>query len=206
MVKSTFYNLPDEKRERIISAIMQEFSSTESEKVSINRIIKTAKISRGSFYQYFDDKVDLVEVLIKSLVDIALDETVKAINVSDGDIFYTYEKLLDTITEFSNDKAQRAVLKNLVKNIRANDSLISDYMINRFKGFSELEKLSSNYSRKNFRFDTDEDIEALQQILNQILKNSAFRLFVKEDSIENVKADFMRKLEIVKQGTIIHNP
>ena len=28
-----------------------------NEKVSINRIIKTAEISRGSFYQYFDDKV-----------------------------------------------------------------------------------------------------------------------------------------------------
>ena len=66
MIKKTFYNLPEEKRQRIIDAIMNEFSGSPSEKVSINRIIKEANISRGSFYQYFDDKVDLVEILTRT--------------------------------------------------------------------------------------------------------------------------------------------
>ena len=203
MIKSTFYNLPDEKRDRIIKAIVHEFSSADSEKVSINRIIKAANISRGSFYQYFDDKVDLVEVLVKSIVNAALEEIFKAVSVSNGDIFYTYEKLLDVVSEFSKDKTQSAILKNLVKNIRANDNLISDYLINRFKGFDELKKLCSSYSREKFRFNSDEDMNALQQILNSILKNSVFKIFCQDENIESVKADFMRKLEIVKRGTLI---
>lgn len=204
MIKQTFYNLPDEKRERIITAIMQEFSNADSDRVSINRIIKNANISRGSFYQYFDDKVDLVEVLMKSIVDIALKEIFKAVSVSNGDIFYTYEKLLDVVSGFSKDQTQCAILKNLVKNIRANDNLISDYLMNRFKGFVEFEKLCATYSRENFRFKNDEDMRALQQILNSILKNSVFKIFCQDENIESVKADFLRKLEIIKLGTLIN--
>ena len=55
MIKSTFYNLPEEKRQRITDAIFNEFAGSSGERVSINNIIKNANISRGSFYQYFDD-------------------------------------------------------------------------------------------------------------------------------------------------------
>ena len=64
-ILKTFYNLPYEKRKRISDAIIKEFMERPNEKVSINRIIKTAEISRGSFYQYFDDKVDLIEIITK---------------------------------------------------------------------------------------------------------------------------------------------
>ncbi|MGN1396313.1 MAG: TetR/AcrR family transcriptional regulator, partial [Lactococcus garvieae] len=69
MIKKTFYNLPEEKRQRIISAIMQEFASSSTEKVSINRIIKAANISRGSFYQYFEDKSDLLDYILSNWKD-----------------------------------------------------------------------------------------------------------------------------------------
>ena len=51
MIKPTFYNLSDDKRKRVLQAILEEFADTDSEKISINRIIKRANISRGSFYQ-----------------------------------------------------------------------------------------------------------------------------------------------------------
>lgn len=49
MIKNTFYNLPEEKRQRITDAIFNEFSGSSGERVSINNIIKNANISRGSF-------------------------------------------------------------------------------------------------------------------------------------------------------------
>lgn len=60
MIHETFYNLPTEKQERIINAASQEFISCPYEKTSINRIIEQAKIPKGSFYQYFDSKEDLL--------------------------------------------------------------------------------------------------------------------------------------------------
>ena len=109
MIKKTFYNLPEEKRQRIIDAIMKEFSSSTAEKVSINRIIKTANISRGSFYQYFDDKVDLVEVLTKKFIDLSLEGANIALKYSNNDIFYTYEKLFEIISDFAKDSRQKAI-------------------------------------------------------------------------------------------------
>lgn len=55
----TFTNLSAEKQRRIFDAAVLEFSTRRFSEASINQIIKTAGISRGSFYQYFSDKEDL---------------------------------------------------------------------------------------------------------------------------------------------------
>ena len=59
MPKETFFNLPDEKRNLIISAAMEEFSKASYDAASINQICKKSGISKGSFYQYFADKLEL---------------------------------------------------------------------------------------------------------------------------------------------------
>ncbi len=203
MIKQTFYNLSEEKRQRIVDAIVKEFADSPTEKVSINRIIKVAGISRGSFYQYFDDKVDLVEVLIKTLVDATLDNTYKVLRSTGGDIFSTYEKIFEIIVEFSNDSEKKKILKNLIKSLKVNDSLVSEYIFNRFKGFSHCNDMTQYYSRDNLKFKSDEDVECLSQILSQTLKNALFEFYAKGQEYEKVKSDFLRKLEIIKSGAII---
>lgn len=59
MPKETFFNLPSDKRNLIISAAMEEFSKANYNTASINRICKRSNIPKGSFYQYFEDKMDL---------------------------------------------------------------------------------------------------------------------------------------------------
>jgi TetR/AcrR family transcriptional regulator len=59
MTKSTFYNLSDEKKDRIFDAALLEFSTRRFSEASLNQIIKSAGIPKGSFYQYFDNKEDL---------------------------------------------------------------------------------------------------------------------------------------------------
>ena len=202
MIKRTFYNLPEQKRQRIIDAIVEEFSSSSTEKVSINRIVKAANISRGSFYQYFDDKVDLVEVLTKSFVDLSIEGANKALEYSNGDIFYTYEKLFEIITNFAQDKTQKVILNNLLRSLRANDDLISEYLLNRFNGFEELNKIAKQYNTDNLKFKSSEDVEYLSQILTQLLKNAIFNYFVIDVDYQTVKKTFLRKLEIVKSGAV----
>ena len=202
MIKKTFYNLPEEKRQRIISAVMNEFSSSATEKVSINRIIKAANISRGSFYQYFDDKVDLVEVLVKTFADISVEGGRKALEYSNGDIFYTYEKLFDIIADFGRDKKQKMILKNLMKNLRANDDLISEYLINRFEGLAPFREFSNRFNRDNLKYKSAEDVQCLSQILTQVLKNAIFDVFVAGMDCDKVRKNYLRKLEIIKSGAV----
>ena len=178
MIKSTFYNLPEEKRQRITDAIFNEFAGSSRERVSINNIIKTANISRGSFYQYFDDKVDLVEVMTRSFINFSLEKATEVISRTHGDIFVTYDLLFEILCECSKDAKQSIIMKNLIKNIKANDSLVSEYFINRFKGVAELVSVTNNFDRSNLKYTSDEDVKCLSQILTQVLKNAVFNVFV----------------------------
>jgi len=59
MPKQTFLNLPEEKREIIMNAAIEEFAEYGLENASTNRIVKNSGIAKGSFYQYFEDKQDV---------------------------------------------------------------------------------------------------------------------------------------------------
>lgn len=65
MPKATFYNIDSEKRERIIEVIIDEFSENTYEAASINQIVKASDIAKGSFYQYFEDKLDIYKMAIE---------------------------------------------------------------------------------------------------------------------------------------------
>ena len=66
MPSTTFYNLPAEKRERLLSAARAEFARVPYEDASVNRIIRAAGIPRGSFYMYFTDKEELFRFLMET--------------------------------------------------------------------------------------------------------------------------------------------
>ena len=202
MIKSTFYNLPDDKRRRVTKAIVSEFAEAADEKISINRIIKRAAISRGSFYQYFDDKVDLIEVLMKRSVEFLIESLNKAVNDSNGDIFYIYEQIFDIIVAFSENETNRIVLRRLTRNLRANNDLVSEYLLNRFNGLSEFIGCFKTYSRSGLRYPGDRDFELLTQILNGMLKNAVFNFLVIEQPLEAVRSEYTRKLEILKTGAV----
>jgi AcrR family transcriptional regulator len=70
MPKQTFFNLPEKKRQTIVDVAIKEFAESGFEAASINRIVANSGISKGSFYQYFEDKLDL----FKHLVDILAQE------------------------------------------------------------------------------------------------------------------------------------
>ena len=206
MIKKTFYNLPEEKRQRVTEAIVDEFANAEDDKVSINRIVQKANISRGSFYQYFDDKLDLVEVLIRSYLNLVVDDLRRAIISSDGDIFYTFECVYDIIIGLSKDERNRKVLRNLISNIRANNNLVSDYIVKRYikqyKSIEEFINITDEFSRKSFRFKSDEDLTYLQQILTSVLKNEIYNFYVFDTDPEETKARYLRKLYIIKRGAL----
>ncbi len=67
MPKQTFLNLPVEKRNTIIHAAIEEFAEYGLENASTNRIVANSGISKGSFYQYFEDKQDVFMYLLTVL-------------------------------------------------------------------------------------------------------------------------------------------
>lgn len=67
MPKNTFFNLPLDKKNRIMDAIMDEFGRNTYEHINLANIIRDSEIPRGSFYQYFVDKDDVFHHLIQEI-------------------------------------------------------------------------------------------------------------------------------------------
>lgn len=67
MPTKVFYNLDEEKKQRIFEAAKKEFSNACYENVSIKKITEHAKIARASFYAYFEDKEDLLLFILKKI-------------------------------------------------------------------------------------------------------------------------------------------
>ena len=64
MPNQTFFNLPEKKRKTITKIAIAEFASHDYDSASITKIVKQAKIAKGSFYQYFEDKKELYLYLV----------------------------------------------------------------------------------------------------------------------------------------------
>ncbi len=64
MPNQTFFNLPDKKRQTITDLAIAEFANNDYQNASITKIVKQAKIAKGSFYQYFEDKKELYLYLV----------------------------------------------------------------------------------------------------------------------------------------------
>ncbi|MDN6161510.1 MAG: TetR/AcrR family transcriptional regulator, partial [Atopostipes sp.] len=100
MVLTTFLNLPEKKKERIMTAALAEFSRVVMNEASVTNIVKKADISRGSFYQYFEDKEDLYQYLIKNAYREHRQHLYETIESNDGDL---YQSLLDFYSEYIDE-------------------------------------------------------------------------------------------------------
>jgi len=87
MSTETFLRLPEEKRNRVLDAAWEEFTRVRYTDVSINKIILKARIPRGSFYQYFQDKADLFAYLMGDIRDQIAALFAGLLREAEGDLF-----------------------------------------------------------------------------------------------------------------------
>lgn len=126
MPKQTFFNISEERRNRILEVAVDAFASKSYYKVSVNSIVEAADISKGSFYQYFDNKLDLFKYILKYLGDKKL-EYIDEHTVYNNEMnFFDYLKAI-YIAGFKfalNNKK----LFNISKSIFSNDDLKFEFV------------------------------------------------------------------------------
>lgn len=67
MPKETFFNLDEEKRQKIMVVVIDEFAAHDYKSASISKICQVAGIAKGSFYQYFENKKDLYSYILQHI-------------------------------------------------------------------------------------------------------------------------------------------
>ena len=102
---TTFFHLPQAKREKLLQCARDEFSRVPFDEASINRIVHQAEISRGSFYMYFTDKADLFRYLLQCYLDDLTQLMVQLLDREQGDLFAAFESLFQALVERREDLA-----------------------------------------------------------------------------------------------------
>lgn len=201
MIKKTFYNLSDKKKERIVNAIKKEFAENPSEKASINNIVKRADISRGSFYQYFDDKLDLIEVLYQDFTEKTLNNFLKLMMENNNDVFITFKKIFDEIVVKVNESEDKYILRNIKDTVKTNSNLFTEYMSTRIDK-KHKEEFLKNINTKDFKKQNSEYIEIVFDMLSKILAIALFDLLKKEKEFEKIRKEYITKIDIIKNGAV----
>ena len=199
MPTERFYNLPARKKKVIVNAIVEEFIRVPFEKASINKIIKTAGISRGSFYTYFMDKDDVLGYLFEEGFEKFQNGWVSCARKNGGDLWKTAEAVLS----YSMNNTKENALK-LIKNIFDNRGMYGDAHCLHDQKEKDRDTLKEiMYQAIDTSDFKDQSIETFGMLVTMIFFEIAYCMgwyyHHKEDE-EKIKKIFREKLEILQYG------
>ena len=172
MIHETFHHLPEEKKNRLFQAAYKEFAQNTFEKSSINRILDDARISKGSFYQYFDNKEDLFFLCIRNICEKAISQLNTDKPLDQGIIQAKKLGLKEAAVMFTSviykylDEVEQKVFKHLIEapdSIRNNTLLRISYEFNVPVIKAEFKKYDS------IRQDIDQDYYAYLLSLSEAM-------------------------------------
>ena len=198
MALENYYKLKEKKKKIILEAIYTCLCNKNYDEISVNDISTESEISRGSFYNYFEDKHDAVSTYIDSKVREYFQKFKDAIIAENGSIIEGAKHIYyDNKKELQNE-FNRTVVKNFkffvefgMQSVKSNNFLNDTVeMINWLISNSKEGKNGFNTQKKMANlFDLLVSL-VLTTLCSQVMFNSSF--FKKYD-------DFDFKINLIKK-------
>lgn len=198
MPSTTFFNLEEKKKKKIIEAAIDEFSIHLIEDVSINQIIKKAHIARGSFYMYFKDKNDLYNYLL-TLHQKEINKNIeKELIKAKGDFLEALENMYEKIINETFFKKHASFFKNMFINSKftMNDNIEKekDSLLN------TLTPTFNKYVNKSiYKIEEEKLIEAFCFAFF-IMNITLAQTFLNKEEQKTQKEKLKNKLSFLKYG------
>ena len=198
MPSDTFLRLNDEKKKKLIDASFKEFSLNNFNDVSINRIIKEAGISRGSFYMYFEDKKDLYFYLLEQHLEILINNMKKDLIKNKGDLFKMFQNnIKEEFNSFKNNNIN--FFKKSLENVTIMEESKKTFG---FRDKRLLRELIPNINLELLNDNAKKHIEVIFAINMHLLMVTLIKL-LKEDCLdEEILKDYYEQLDILKYGCV----
>lgn len=192
-MNSLFKSLKVEKQERIINAAIKEFVQSGFDKASTNEIVKEAGISKGSLFNYFNNKKDLYFYLIEHSVQV-IERIYDLIDLNEPDIFIRLEKLgfkkleiqrkypqvfdfLFSLTQEESDEVRKEIKQKI-------DSIFN-------------QGLALVYEKIDYsKFRDDIDIQKAIEILTWTMRGFGEKAINQLSTMEEVGEEYLKEWEI----------
>ena len=192
-MSDSFNLLDEEKRQKIVNAALKEFSQSGYEKASTNKIISSADISKGSLFNYFENKKQLFLYLFDYCEKLNGEYLLDSVDWSEKDFLARLEETMLKMTGFlklypdameflrkakhENSPAVRDEVMKIKKSStdKLAERMISDIDYSLFKPELELESVFFtiqttllallNEAVKQGRMDSDDTIITIKKYL-----------------------------------------
>ena len=197
MPKQTFFNLKEEKKEKIEKALIKEFSNNTFEKASISNIIAEANIPRGSFYQYFEDKEDAIYYIINKYLEKEKNRIYQYLLKNKGDIFETAINIYEDTAKITEKNENEELFKNILQELEKNNINVFDEHKKILKSQKTIEKM---INKTELNIENEEDLQDFLRILNVIIRAISMEVVLKKLTVEEGKQRLIREIEILKKG------
>ena len=205
MASERFLKLPEDKKNKIISAAMHEYCNEPLEAVSINRIIKEAGISRGSFYTYFEDKQDLLCFLGEAMRR-KHDEVLKdCVLKSNGDFFAAIDLFLEACIRYLQETKHLNFQKNVA--IHANINPLHELQHSNAEREKHMELAGWIYEHvdvSRLRISNAREMLALMMCCYMNLMIAVVEICQKPENTGPVMEGYRLRMRFVKEGALKH--
>ena len=114
MPKSTFLNLPNEKKQRLIEILLENFSARHISQVKVADIVEDMAMSRGAFYKYFEDLEDAYTYTIQYYSIQIHRDILKYISQNKQDFFQGIENYLAWCSELEQKSSYWQAIREVM--------------------------------------------------------------------------------------------
>jgi len=198
MQKETFFNLSDEKKQKILQSAVDEFTENEMYKSRVSNIIKNAGIPRGSFYQYFEDLEDLYFYVIEGEFDKMFKIGETYADTSDDLFEFSVNSFEYDYDAYTNDKRHQFMM-NVMKSISMNEAYVQvhnkkrkDYILGILRKF-DLSKV---------KLTNEEELIKMYQMIQDVKRNVIRKSLIDNLSKEEAKKEIYFYIDILKHGLL----
>lgn len=198
--KQTFINLEKDKKDKIYNAALEEFSKVSFNDASIANIIKNANISRGSFYQYFEDKFDIFKYVLMRIKRETMFFSGNITKNEKKDFFYGLEKMLSYHLELMDNDVYYNFFKNMFLNLNVE---LEKCLFDVKKHSDKMQTLFvERFDLSNFRHTDSEYIKKVTELIMSISIKCMQQKMILDISNEELMKRYRSYIEIIKEGVM----
>lgn len=197
MAKSTFNNLNEEKKLKIINELIELYSTVNYEDINVSLIVTTCNLARGSFYQYFQDVKDVTFTLIDYLLSKYSDSFIYV----DKDLFELNRYILEQQLIHNQDKCFHDFMKNIYK---AGDLELISY-IDAIKDDHYNKVLEYSLATLDFKDSSLKNIELVSLMLMSTLHTLIKKSYRNENKVEETLEAYDMIVTAIKYGCLKGN-
>ena len=196
MPTKTFYNLPKDKKLRILKAGKKEFSRVPLEKAVIANIAKDADIPRGSFYQYFTSLEDLFAYIVDYRYGISKKKFEQFLEDNNNDIYKALKvKFAHEINKLSKEENRQFRLNTisiLFSEKKEYPKEFVNYIFNK-SSHLDLDFFPDEYKKK-------EKFSDVVNLIKMVGDNCFKQYLTCEMTEEEAKEEYNKYIDMLKVG------